>query len=70
MVVFTKYDLLVRKFEKEADDSIAKKELETMANQQAEEFYDRNCVLPLKKITRNRPVPISYVRVSISKLTV
>ncbi|KAF9073349.1 hypothetical protein BDP27DRAFT_1417166 [Rhodocollybia butyracea] len=67
VVIFTKYDLLVRKFEKEASDSIGEQERETMANQKADEFYDKNCVRPLKNITRNRQVPISYVRVSTKK---
>ncbi|KAF9029856.1 hypothetical protein BDP27DRAFT_1436451 [Rhodocollybia butyracea] len=64
LVVFTKYDLLVRKFEKEADDSIGDEERETMAKHQANEFYNETCVLPLKSIIHNKLVP---VRVSTKK---
>ncbi|KAF9064289.1 hypothetical protein BDP27DRAFT_1426045 [Rhodocollybia butyracea] len=59
VVIFTKYDLLVRKFEREADDSIGDEERETMASQQANEFYNETCVLPLENITpMNRLVPV------------
>ncbi|KAF9062915.1 hypothetical protein BDP27DRAFT_1336012 [Rhodocollybia butyracea] len=64
VVVFTKYDLLIRKFEREADDDIGDEELETMVNQKAEEFYNNACVLPLKRITEKRRAPITHVRVS------
>ncbi|KAF9072037.1 hypothetical protein BDP27DRAFT_1418401 [Rhodocollybia butyracea] len=64
VVVFTKYDLLVRKFEKEADDNIGDKELDAIVNLKADEFYNKTCVLPLKAITRNRKSPITHVRVS------
>ncbi|KAF9062737.1 hypothetical protein BDP27DRAFT_1451637 [Rhodocollybia butyracea] len=64
VVVFTKYDLLIRKFEREADDHIGDEELEAIVNLKAEEFYNKTCVLPLNAITRNRKSPITHVRVS------
>ncbi|KAE9390773.1 hypothetical protein BT96DRAFT_1001977 [Gymnopus androsaceus JB14] len=64
VVVFTKFDLLVRKLEKEADDDVDEEELEIQIHKRADEIFNETCVRKLKSITRQRTNPISYVKVS------
>lgn len=63
-MVFTKFDLLVRKLEKLADDYVDEEELERLVLMRAEEIFNETCVQKLKSITRQRTNPISYVKVS------
>ncbi|KIK58824.1 hypothetical protein GYMLUDRAFT_45119 [Collybiopsis luxurians FD-317 M1] len=63
IVVFTKYDLLISKLEKEATDIEDDEELEKYVHQKAKEFLDETCVQPLKAITDTH----SYVEVSTRK---
>jgi GTP-binding protein EngB required for normal cell division len=67
VVIFTKFDLLVRKLEKVATDDVDDETLEVLVRQRAEDIFYETCVVPLKAITRSRATPISYVKVS-SKL--
>ncbi|KIK56264.1 hypothetical protein GYMLUDRAFT_263753 [Collybiopsis luxurians FD-317 M1] len=63
VVVFTKFDLLVRKLEKEAVEDVDDERLEELVRQKAEGIFERTCVRPLMAITTNH----SYVKVSNSE---
>ncbi|KIK56310.1 hypothetical protein GYMLUDRAFT_248055 [Collybiopsis luxurians FD-317 M1] len=63
IVVFTKYDLLIRKLEKEATDDVDDEELEKLIHQRAEKIFEETCVQPLRAIT----LTYSYVKVSTKK---
>lgn len=64
VVVFTKFDLLVRKLEEMADDDVDEKELQRLIHMRAEEIFQETCVQKLKFMTRHRTTPIAYVKVS------
>ncbi|THU98021.1 hypothetical protein K435DRAFT_857051 [Dendrothele bispora CBS 962.96] len=68
IVVFTKYDLLVRKLEREcdeADDDLSDDEFDRRISARAETIFRQTCVEPLKKTLTERNIPmVPYVRVS------
>lgn len=63
-MVFTKFDLLVRKLEREAPDVEDEDQFEIQIYKRAEEIFDETCVRKLKTITRQRKNPIAFVKVS------
>ncbi|KIK56311.1 hypothetical protein GYMLUDRAFT_823231 [Collybiopsis luxurians FD-317 M1] len=60
IVVFTKYDLLISKLEKEAMDDVDDEELENLVRQRADRIFEEACIQPLRAITCIH----SYVKVS------
>ena len=65
IVIFTKYDLLVAKLEKEAilteEEEEDEAAFERRIEKQAEEMAQQMCVEPLKRITRDRQIPSMMV---------
>ena len=65
IVIFTKYDLLVAKLQKEAtlteDDEEDEAAFERRTEEQAEEMFQQMCVEPLKRLTRDRPIPFMKI---------
>lgn len=64
IVVFTKYDLLIRKLEREATDDVDDEELEIIAHKKADAIFNETCVQKLTEIIANHGRTRSYVKVS------
>ncbi|KAF5365373.1 hypothetical protein D9757_012139 [Collybiopsis confluens] len=60
IIVFTKFDLLISKFEREATDILDENKLDHAVHQRAEKFFQETCVRPLKRIASSHV----YVKVS------
>ncbi|KAK7029538.1 hypothetical protein VNI00_014415 [Paramarasmius palmivorus] len=73
IVVFTKYDGLISKLERETedDDELDDEQFEAVIDSQAEEEFMRTCVTPLRAMTEHRKSgPIPFMRTSINIHTV
>jgi hypothetical protein len=71
IVVFTKYDLLVRKFERETDieDDMDEEAFDELIKERAEKAFELNCVRPLQETTRDVRMP-PFMKVSSTCLSV
>jgi hypothetical protein len=68
IVVFTKYDFLINKFERELhteeNQDMAEDEFDLLVQQKASEFFEEVCVKPLKRVTESMHGSIPHIAIS------
>jgi hypothetical protein len=65
IIVFTKFDLLIRKVEEDfdIDDDMDEEKMENAIREKAEEEFKRICLRPLQKLFEGSDLP-TYTKVS------